>query len=103
MRRLLLLFVLTITLGAQYQSTRVTWIEPGSGVKLPAGDTFENSNGTLGVINVTGEVNTEGHPFFTPLGANGRACVNCHQPTYAMSISAASMQERWRITDGRDP
>ena len=104
MHRLLLIFGITVTLAAQYQNNfKLTWIEPGSNVLLPATDTFENSNGTLGILNASGAVNTEGHPFFVPLGANGRACINCHQPTYAMSVSTASLQDRWRITDGRDP
>ena len=34
-------------------------------------------------------IDTQGHPFFTPLGSNGRACVTCHQPAHAMSVSAA--------------
>jgi hypothetical protein len=104
MYRLLLILALAITLGAQYQNSfKLTWIEPASGVTLPAADSFENSHGTLGVINASGPVNTEGHAFFTPLGTNGRACVNCHQPTYAMSVSAASLADRWRATDGKDP
>jgi hypothetical protein len=93
---------IALTLQAQY-NFKLTWVEPSSNVVLPATDTFENSNGSLGVVNASGPVNTEGHPFFVPLGTNGRACVNCHQPTYAMSLSAASMVERWLTTDGKDP
>jgi hypothetical protein len=81
----------------------MTWIEPGSTQTLPAIDDYDNANGKLGIINGSGPVNIEGHPFFTPLGTNGRACVNCHQPTYGMSISAAAMLERWVRTDGKDP
>jgi hypothetical protein len=102
MSKLCLLFGIALMLQAQY-NFKLTWIEPGSNVVLPATDAFENTNGTLGVINASGPVNTEGHPFFVPLGTNGRACVNCHQPTYAMSVSAASMVERWTTTDGKDP
>ena len=107
MRRPFLIFGIALTLSAQssqYQDGfKVTWIEPGSGAKLPEFDAFENTNGTLGVLNASGAVNTDGHPFFTPLGTNGRACVNCHQPTYGMSLSAASLLDRWRSTDGKDP
>ncbi|HEY4360511.1 MAG TPA: hypothetical protein VGN17_06065 [Bryobacteraceae bacterium] len=111
MRRLLLAaFVvvsalgITLSLRAQYQASfKVTWIEPNSNAVLPEFDAFDSVDGTLGVLNASGEVNTEGHPFFVPLGTNGRACINCHQPTYAMSISAASMQLRWKQTDGKDP
>jgi hypothetical protein len=111
MRRLLLAFIIifvflgiTLALSAQYQDRfKITWIEPRSGAVLPASDEFDSVDGTLGVLNASGPVKTEGHPFFTPLGTNGRACVNCHQPAYAMSVSTAGLQERWRDTDGKDP
>jgi hypothetical protein len=50
-----------------------------------------------------GAFTTARHPFFTPLGENGRACVTCHQPSNAMSVSAESIRERWHRTNGRDP
>ena len=108
MRRLLLICIfilgLALALSAQYQNTfKVTWIEPGSGAVLPEFDAFDSVEGTLGVLNASGPVNTEGHPFFTPLGTNGRACVNCHQPTYGMSVSTSGLLQRWRFTDGKDP
>jgi hypothetical protein len=107
MRSILLTFCITLTLSAQSStysgSFKVTWIEPNSSVTLPEFDAFDNPGGTLGVLNASGPVNTEGHPFFTALGTNGRACVNCHQPTYGMSVSVASLVDRWLNTDGKDP
>jgi len=104
MHRFFLVFATPLALAAQYQNNlRITWIEPGTTETLPAFDQFDNSNGTLGVIHASGPVNATGHPFFTPLGTNGRACVNCHQPAYGMSVSAASLKERWLATDGKDP
>ena len=108
MRRLafIAIFVLGIvlTLSAQYQDRfKLTWIEPGSGVTLQELDAFDSVDGTVGVLNASGPVNTEGHPFFTALGTNGRACVNCHQPTYGMSVSTSGLVERWRVTEGKDP
>ena len=111
MRRLLLItgillgiFGIALTLSAQYQAgTKNTWVEPGSNVVLPEFDAFDSFEGTLGVLNASGQVNTEGHPFFVALGTNGRACVNCHQPTWGMSVSAASLMNRWKVTDGKDP
>jgi hypothetical protein len=108
MRRLAVIttFILGIvlTLSAQYQDRfKITWIEPGSGATLPELDEFDSNEGTLGVLNASGPVKTEGHPFFTALGTNGRACVNCHQPAYGMSVSTAGLLERWRDTDGKDP
>jgi len=79
------------------------WIEPGKGGILPAELQFADDRGQLGIMNASGPVNTQGHPFFEPLGANGRACVTCHQPAYAMTISAAAVRERWQATQGKDP
>lgn len=107
MRRTLpILFVLTLagTLSAQYQNSfKVTWIEPGNGAVLPEFDAFDSVDGTLGVLNASGSVSTEGHPFFKALGTNGRACVSCHQPAWGMSVSAVGLTERWHATEGKDP
>lgn len=80
-----------------------SWVAPGSGLVLPKEMSFENPLGRLGVFNAGGSVNTQGHPFFEPIGANGRACVTCHQPANAMSLSVETIQERWRATGGKDP
>ena len=39
----------------------------------------------------------------SPIGANGRACVTCHQPADAMSLSVRTIRERWEATAGKDP
>jgi len=103
MQKALLLFAIPFIAAAQYQNNRVTWIEPGGTETLPAFDQFDDFLGKLGVIQASGPVDTKGHPFFTPLGTNGRACVNCHQPAYGMSVSAEGLRERWRTTGGKDP
>src|SRR5580658_10911885 len=104
MRRTLLAFGIALTLSAQYQSPlTVTWLQPGGGEVLPEFDAFDSSSGTLGVLNASGSLKTDGHPFFTALGTNGRACVTCHQPTWGMSVSASGLVDRWRATDGKDP
>jgi cytochrome c peroxidase len=64
---------------------------------------FENPHGKLGVLNADGPIDTAGHPFFEPLGTNGRACVTCHQPAFGMSVSVAGLRERWKTTKGEDP
>ncbi len=69
------------------------WFRAGSGVELPKEMTFEDPLGRLGVLNADGPVTTKGHPFFEPLGPNGRACVTCHQPA---NVSVNVIQERWR-------
>jgi hypothetical protein len=104
MRKTLLAFGIAITLSAQYQSPlTVTWLEPGSGAVLPEFDAFDSSSGTLGVLNASGSLKTDGHPFFTALGTNGRACVSCHQPTWGMTVSVSGLADRWHATDGKDP
>ena len=79
------------------------WWAPGDGRPLPAEASYQNGSGALGILNTSGTVDTRGHPFFEPLGANGRACVTCHQPADAMALSVATVRERWDATHGRDP
>src|SRR5688572_23333667 len=56
------------------------WWEPGRGIALPSSKNYDNASGQLRLLNRSGDVETKGHPFFTALGSNGRACVTCHQP-----------------------
>ena len=79
------------------------WWPPGDGRTLPAFIEYGNQHGRLGLVNADGSVDTEGHPFFEALGTNGRACVTCHQPADGMSISLATIRERWDATGGKDP
>ena len=71
---------------AQVSQPQLQWFQAGAGVELPKELTFANAGGRLGILNADGPVNTKGHPFFEPLGINGRACVTCHQPSNAMSL-----------------
>jgi hypothetical protein len=64
---------------------------------------FATSTGRVGVLLAAGPLDMKDHPFFTPLGSNGRACVTCHQPAYGMSFSAEAARELWRRTNGKDP
>lgn len=79
------------------------WWDPGDGRPLPGYVEYTNPLGRLGILNTSGTVETAGHPFFEPLGTNGRACVSCHQPADGMSLSLRSIRERWEETQGRDP
>jgi hypothetical protein len=88
---------------AQVAQPGLQWIEAGSSLVLPREITFENPGGRLGVLNAGGPITTKGHPFFEAIGGNGRACVTCHQPANAMSVSVDVIRERWRATSGRDP
>lgn len=43
------------------------------------------------------------NPFFKSLGANGRSCVTCHQPSEGWSISPVGVQRRFKESKGADP
>jgi hypothetical protein len=79
------------------------WWSPGEGRTFPASLDYSNEHGTLRTLLTDGAMPTKGHPFFEPLGSTGRACVTCHQPADAMSLSAATARERWDATRGKDP
>jgi hypothetical protein len=79
------------------------WWQPGDGRPLPARSDYVNDLGRLGVVNAEGAVVTKGHPFFTPLGSNGRACVTCHQPASGMGLSVDSIRRRWDESGAKDP
>jgi cytochrome c peroxidase len=79
------------------------WWLPGSGSALSDFVQYRDPGGTLGIINAGGWFSTERHPFFEPLGPNGRACVSCHQPSQGMSLAAANIRYRWQVTKGQDP
>jgi len=80
-----------------------SWWQPGSGQTLGASADYDDAVGKVGLLNADGAVDTKGHPFFEPIGSNGRACVTCHQPANAMSSSAAAIRARWEATQGKDP
>jgi hypothetical protein len=79
------------------------WWSPAQGTPLAELEPYANEHGVVAMLNSSGPIVTKGHPFFEPIGKNGRACVSCHQPESAMGLSAASVRERWRATDGKDP
>src|SRR5262245_1283786 len=79
------------------------WWAPGQGTPFGATIELENARGRLGIVNAGGDLKTKGHPFFEPIGTNGRACVTCHQPADAMSLAAGTAQQRWDASQGRDP
>lgn len=79
------------------------WWAPGEGRVFPAELDYPNEHGVVRTLLVGGPLDTKGHPFFEPLGPNGRACVTCHQPADAMSLSAATARRRWDETGGTDP
>ena len=63
-----------------------SWWSPGEGQTLAAEPAFDTPTGKVGLLNTGGPLKTKGHPFFEPIGENGRACVSCHQPANGMSL-----------------
>lgn len=79
------------------------WWSPGEGRVFPPVLDYANQQGVVRTLLNGGPMKTKGHPFFEPIGSNGRACVTCHQPADGMSLSAASAAARWDATGGKDP
>lgn len=76
------------------------WLQPGTTNTLFSSNDYLNHDGMVGVVNSAGTIQTGGHPFFDAIGANGRGCVSCHQPSQAMSLAVANLQERWEDSQG---
>src|SRR5947209_16359018 len=86
-----------------YGASGHVWWDAGQGVMFPWEEDYDNPNGQASVLNTNGAVPTRDHAFFEALGSNGRACVTCHQPSNAMSVSVATLRQRWAETEGKDP
>ncbi len=69
---------------------------------IPNGVFFPNPAGASQTHSSTGGIDLTG-PFFQNLGANGRNCGTCHQPSDGMSVSAANIELRFLLTQGQDP
>jgi cytochrome c peroxidase len=69
---------------------------------IPNGLFFLNPTGASQTLSSSGGIDLT-NPFFQKLGSNGRSCGTCHQPSDAMSVSAASVERRFVLTAGLDP
>ena len=78
------------------------WWEGGDMELLPLFVNFQDQTGELMLYNYDGPVAGSRNAFFQELGSNGRACITCHQPSNAMSVSTATLQQRWEESQGRD-
>ncbi len=63
---------------------------------------YRDASGVLATYEPGGPVRA-GHPFFRPMGTNGRACISCHQPGDGWTITPAHIEERFKKSHGQDP
>jgi cytochrome c peroxidase len=70
---------------------------------LPQLEEDADPTGTLASYQPGGPTDPGGNPFFQALGTNGRACVTCHAPADAMSLSVDDIRRRFWRTGGTDP
>jgi cytochrome c peroxidase len=59
--------------------------------------------GVLGTVSTAGEVLDHTNPFFQSLGTNGRACITCHVPSAAWTLTPSEVRARFAATRGLDP
>jgi hypothetical protein len=97
------LFVAGVVLSAADYEAVNAWWKAGDKRLMPASVEYEDALGRVRILNAGGAFETQGHPFFTPLGTNGRACVTCHQPSNGMGLSVETIRRRWEETSGADP
>jgi hypothetical protein len=98
-----LLFGAALAGGSGADDPSGRWWAPGADRLLPQSLSYADDTGAITILNLSGLTKTSGHPFFTPMGPNGRACVTCHQPADGMSLSLTTIQARWQATAGKDP
>ena len=70
---------------------------------IPKFQVFGDPSGAIANVNAGGPTNTSSNPFFQSMGTNGRACITCHEPSDAFSITPPHLQERFYATRGTDP
>ena len=64
--------------------------------------TTRNETGYASTVSTQGTIDRQ-NPFFQDLGTNGRACVHCHQPDAAWSITPANLRQVFDTSAGLDP
>jgi len=99
-RRLTTIFMAVVTVTAVpmlINGTRPATAENGAGL-LASRDQF----GQLRTFTTAGSFDLD-NPFFKELGTNGRACVSCHQPDQAWTITPREVQRRFVASRGLDP
>jgi cytochrome c peroxidase len=62
-----------------------------------------DASGILETLSTSGPAIDLKNPFFQSLGTNGRACITCHVPSQAWSITPPELRRRFEATSGTDP
>ena len=70
---------------------------------IPQVFTGPDPSGQVGSLNANGPTDTATNGFFEDLGSNGRTCFSCHQPANGWGVSAASIQQTFRKSQGLAP
>ncbi len=73
------------------------------GVFIPRFAVFSDPAGQFANLDLAGPTDTSTNPFFKDMGTNGRACVTCHQPSDAFSVTPPHIRQRFFATRGTDP
>jgi hypothetical protein len=79
------------------------WWRPGEQRNWQPHMQFEGRQTVVETMGPDEAFDASTHPFFAPIGNNGRACVSCHQPADGMSLSLETVREQWTLSKGKDP
>lgn len=62
-----------------------------------------NADGVVRTVTAGVPVDMNAHPFWQPIGTNGRSCATCHNPSDGMGLSLNTIQKKFIDTQGSDP
>src|SRR5438477_115129 len=80
-----------------------TSLAAAQGGFIPKFAVFLDSAGQFATLNLAGPTDRSSNPFFKDMGSNGRACVTCHEPNDAFSVTPPHIRQRFFATHGTDP
>ena len=92
----------TLVSSPNHKLAGVPTAQAATAAALPITTSFADPTGFYLTISSNGD-NVPSNEFFHPLGTNGRACVTCHQPDEAWSITPGAIQAKFNATSGMDP
>jgi hypothetical protein len=66
---------------------------------IPQFETDSDPSGRIATLQPSGPTQTSQNAFFSNIGTNERTCFSCHQPQNGWTVSAASIQDRFNLTN----